>query len=428
MSIPHKAGEPAIPPMNPVYDPCCSWKRIQNLDARLVPSAEPPSAQERPEATRLVIVGDVHGQLAELKRLLQTIKFDRNHGDHLIFVGDLVNKGPDSPGVVQLAMDLGASSVRGNNEDRVLAARAAMKRGEGVDVNGKGGTDAAAAKTGNCNNTSGSAKNEDGIEPPFPRNFKRYSADSDFATAASLSEAQISWLSSLPLILCIPHLKGALAPPWDAGKVLIAHAGLVPSVPLKEQDEWAVMNMRGLVYPGTGPSEDAVYKAVVKGVGSRVRRYIASHDGSDDDIKAEAARLTAQVNDAHCFISISRGGAVGHPIESRDGDWWMEAWNRAQNSIQAPEQRAVVVYGHDAKIGAQIGPDIEFQRDTAEVASRERGTRYAFGLDSGCVYGNQLTAMVIERNSDGQGIAHSIVQVDYEKETKEEEKPKGITS
>src|ERR1700761_5339138 len=46
--------------------------------------------------------------------------------DHIIFTGNLVFKGPDSKGVVDLARTLGASCVRGNHEDRTLLAYASM--------------------------------------------------------------------------------------------------------------------------------------------------------------------------------------------------------------------------------------------------------------------------------------------------------------
>lgn len=70
---------------------------------------------------RFVFVGDVHGQRKPLDALLEKIDFEVGN-DHLVLVGDLINKGPDSAGVVQLAMELGASAVRGNHEDRVLVA------------------------------------------------------------------------------------------------------------------------------------------------------------------------------------------------------------------------------------------------------------------------------------------------------------------
>ncbi|CAK7203385.1 hypothetical protein SEUCBS139899_006118 [Sporothrix eucalyptigena] len=75
---------------------------------------------------RFVFVGDVHGQRKPLDELLEKIDFEVGN-DHLILVGDLINKGPDSAGVVQLAMELGASAVRGNHEDRVLVAYEALQ-------------------------------------------------------------------------------------------------------------------------------------------------------------------------------------------------------------------------------------------------------------------------------------------------------------
>lgn len=41
---------------------------------------------------RLVIVGDVHGCIGELKDLLKKVDFDK-HRDHLILTGDIVSKG-----------------------------------------------------------------------------------------------------------------------------------------------------------------------------------------------------------------------------------------------------------------------------------------------------------------------------------------------
>ena len=67
---------------------------------------------------RVVVVSDVHGCLEPLDRLLRRLAVSDN--DLVIFVGDLVNKGPDGPGVVRRVRSLkNALSVRGNHEDRL---------------------------------------------------------------------------------------------------------------------------------------------------------------------------------------------------------------------------------------------------------------------------------------------------------------------
>lgn len=64
---------------------------------------------------RRVFVGDVHGCLAQLDALLDKVGF-RPGIDRLLPVGDLVAKGPDSPGVLRRCIDLGAEPVLGNHD------------------------------------------------------------------------------------------------------------------------------------------------------------------------------------------------------------------------------------------------------------------------------------------------------------------------
>jgi hypothetical protein len=75
-----------------------------------------------------IIIGDVHGCADELSELLGRV--GPGAGDQVVFVGDLVARGPDSPGVLRLVRELGARAVRGNHEERLLAARAARRKGE----------------------------------------------------------------------------------------------------------------------------------------------------------------------------------------------------------------------------------------------------------------------------------------------------------
>lgn len=72
---------------------------------------------------RTVVVGDVHGCSDELEALLAAAGFDPK-SDQLVLVGDLVARGPYSHGVLALAKRVGAASVRGNHEHKILAARA----------------------------------------------------------------------------------------------------------------------------------------------------------------------------------------------------------------------------------------------------------------------------------------------------------------
>jgi hypothetical protein len=79
---------------------------------------------------RTVIVGDVHGCLRELEELLETVGYDAKV-DRLVFVGDVIARGPDSRGVLDLVDSLGATVVRGNHEEKVLQGKRRPERIDG---------------------------------------------------------------------------------------------------------------------------------------------------------------------------------------------------------------------------------------------------------------------------------------------------------
>jgi len=61
------------------------------------------------EDSKTFIIGDIHGCLDMLKRLVEKIKWDPAK-DKLIFVGDYIDRGPDPKGVVDYILSLMAES------------------------------------------------------------------------------------------------------------------------------------------------------------------------------------------------------------------------------------------------------------------------------------------------------------------------------
>ena len=76
------------------------------------------------EKARTFIIGDIHGCLDMLKRLMDKIDW-RPEKDMLIFLGDYIDRGPNSKGVVDYILELRGSSshaecLMGNHEAMFL--------------------------------------------------------------------------------------------------------------------------------------------------------------------------------------------------------------------------------------------------------------------------------------------------------------------
>ncbi|PNP44919.1 hypothetical protein TGAMA5MH_03333 [Trichoderma gamsii] len=311
---------------------------MANLSDEFVPTFE--------NKRRLVIVGDIHGMDASLETLLKKVDFNTSK-DHLIAVGDMINKGPDSAGVISRLMSLNASAVRGNHEDRILLSLAEAE------------------------NLSGVSK-----DLASPHDEDRRGQTEFLATGRKLKKEHVEWLSKLPVILAVEPLN-----------MFIVHAGLVPGVKPELQDPWAVMNMRTLVYP----------REKLRGKGSRKSSRSDDDDDEEEASNNEAAPPPEEEEEGETLESIQQKDAYTDrdtiiPIEGRDGEKWSNAWNHFQKRLKK-SHRYTVVYGHDAKRG--------FRED-----------KYSIGLDSGCVRGGALTALVVEgKEGSKRGFTHTIVQV-----------------
>ncbi|HET9142022.1 polynucleotide kinase-phosphatase [Actinophytocola sp.] len=113
--------------------------------ARIV--VEPLRNDLRTETGPFDVIGDVHGCRAELTELLERLGYQiardeqgrpcgahHPHGRRAVFVGDLVDRGPDTPGVLRLVMGMTAAgdalTVSGNHEVKLVRAL----RGRNVKV------------------------------------------------------------------------------------------------------------------------------------------------------------------------------------------------------------------------------------------------------------------------------------------------------
>ena len=71
------------------------------------------------------VVGDIHGRCAQLLSLLEMLPRDET-SDTLVFLGDLIDRGPDIPGVVEQVFNLCRQNservicLRGNHEQMLL--------------------------------------------------------------------------------------------------------------------------------------------------------------------------------------------------------------------------------------------------------------------------------------------------------------------
>ncbi len=156
-------------------------------------------------------MGDVHGCARELERLLDRVAFVA--GDRLVFVGDLVARGPDSRGVLDIARRTGAIIVRGNHEDRLLSwrrAREAWMHGYAPE------------------------------KVPIGRMHK--------AIALGLRPVDWTLLETAPLHVEMP--EHALA---------VVHAGIVPGVPLAEQRPSTLMRIRTVRVSAGGAHHDVLW-------------------------------------------------------------------------------------------------------------------------------------------------------------------------
>jgi len=151
-------------------------------------------------AGRLYVVGDIHGCVREVEALLGALPVGRD--DTLAFIGDYLDRGPDSRAVVELLLDVqrrGTKTIflRGNHEDMCLGYL------------GRGGNWGESWRM----NGGGSTLRSYGIPPEMTGEA---AAERFPGTHLDFFEGLLPW--------------------YVADRFLLVHAGIRPFLPLEEQD------------------------------------------------------------------------------------------------------------------------------------------------------------------------------------------------
>ncbi|WP_068774289.1 metallophosphoesterase family protein [Paenibacillus sp. FJAT-26967] len=85
---------------------------------------------------RILMISDIHGCLEPFNDLLKKVEYDPSE-DHLILLGDYVDRGPQSKETVERVMELvqnhGAVALRGNHDQRLVD----LVRGDSFEVQAK---------------------------------------------------------------------------------------------------------------------------------------------------------------------------------------------------------------------------------------------------------------------------------------------------
>jgi bis(5'-nucleosyl)-tetraphosphatase (symmetrical) len=256
-------------------------------------------------------IGDVQGCHDELRALVRDIGFSADR-DRLLFVGDLVNRGPDSLGVLRYVRSLGANAVvvLGNHDLHMLAvalgSRRKLKRGDTIED----------------------------------------------VLAAPDRDALFEWLLSLPLA----HHEAK-------ANDLLVHGGLVP--------QWSVDDALALsreVQHALARDARALFDAMY---GDQPDTWSTDLRGIDRLRFAINAFTRMRYCTAEGRIDLERKGSPETESTDDEARPWFEFEQRRS-------QPARVIFGHWSTLGFYRG-------------------RNVLALDTGCVWGDKLTAIDLDR-------------------------------
>ncbi len=193
-----------------------SWLRGRHGDH----TASGQKAMARPEPDRRFYgVGDLHGCIDQLDALFAEIEADRDGRDaDIVFLGDYVDRGPDSRGVLERLKALQEARPDHihcllGNHDRMLLQFLGAPDPQAARWLEVGGQETLVSY---------------GVLPGRGRNAEERLRETARLLASAMSPAVIDWLDARPLW-------------WRSGNVVAVHALTDPRKPMEEQTEQTLL-------------------------------------------------------------------------------------------------------------------------------------------------------------------------------------------
>ncbi|KAH9812703.1 Metallo-dependent phosphatase-like protein [Melampsora americana] len=288
-------------------------------------------------STRLIIIGDIHGMVHSLKKLLHRLNYNPT-SDRVLLLGDLAAKHPSidsSLHTIRFARESNFDVIRGNHDQDIIAWRNWMEAHKRLNQ--------VKMKEDESLEDLPEFMSEEpmkSLKRKLPKGWKW--KGQHFEIARRLPRKDFDWLLSLSLTYHLPKLN-----------TYFVHAGLLAWDPSKS-------------------ISGANLKSVL-----------------DDQLQPSI--LEIEQNKDPLTLLEMRGVRHGRrPTSSgKKGQPWFKLWNEAMDAC-GPHLGEEPPVGADGKCGGPL--NVIYGHWAAKGLTLKP---WSSGLDSGCVYGRELSAMII---------------------------------
>ncbi|PAV16397.1 Metallo-dependent phosphatase [Pyrrhoderma noxium] len=350
----------------PIPDPLSSQKQ-EYTRYKMLETLHDHELNFGKSVSRIIVIGDIHGMWDSFRKLLVKLHFDSS-SDFLIHIGDLVSKGPTSGSldVLSYMTTHNVTGVRGNHDQLVIGWRAWIEH----VLQHPGGREFIEEldKKTKVELKELTKFAENGLDDIKTPKWKRIPRGWDISTdhyhiARALSDAQFEYLLSLPLVLHVPFLH-----------TFFVHAGLLPLDPRHGINS----KHQPLAHlPLLNPAQEL---AVLNDIPQNVKPWNLLNMRSileDNTLTKNAKKGKAWAKLWNSIVNQCKGydlkDDINAELDKQNGNINLDGTNPKSHLVCHP---LTVVYGHAASRGLDI-------------------KRWSKGLDSGCVYGRRLSALVL---------------------------------